>query len=255
MTEEFFRSLVLGSKLSLFVPAFSGIVSWSKHTTIQKRICAVVGVSRFVELFALGRPSIVNRLLSICCGVSDNNLPGLHLFTLLQFLLILWVYQDFLDKKLSSRGRWFLGFSFIVFAIINAVWIDGIWKLNPHARAVQSLILLGIIFTYLFNLLQKAGGDDAFSHSTTTYGRTVITVNKPNDFTKNEKAVQLEKLPLFWVSAGLLIYFSGSFFIFLAGNYFLPERQTLMAIYGIHSILNILANIFYGIALWVKPAD
>jgi len=151
-------------------------------------------------------------------------LPGLHLFTLLQFGLVLWLYEGFLKEVRRAYLLRILWLSFLTFVVLNATWVDGISQMNPHARAVQCITLLVVIISYFLHLLRKMEVD------------------------------RLERDPLFWVSSGLLIYFSGSFFVFLVSNYLLgKDNEMLLAIFSIVSILNILANLSYAIALWVRP--
>lgn len=219
--QELFLILSNISKYSVAIPVAIGLYKMSRLVPVQFKIGYVVLLSLVFEFLAI-RDGVIQKLMTHFFN-EETNLPGLHLFTLLQTLLILWVYRDFMRTRAQKWVLPLLAIGFSLFAIVNAVWIDGIWKLNPHARAIQSLLILSIIFSYFFALL------------------------------RNTHFVRLEKEPLFWISAGLIIYFSGSFFIFLASNYFLTSPDLLRSIYGIHSVLNIIANLFYAAALWVTP--
>ena len=64
----------------------------------------------------------------------------------------------------------------------------------------------------------------------------------------------LEREPMFWVSAGLLLYFSGSILIFLSSNALLHlSLETSRTVWAIHALLFIFLNCFYVVALSVNP--
>ena len=58
----------------------------------------------------------------------------------------------------------------------------------------------------------------------------------------------IRRFPVFWVNTAVLIYFSGNFFLFLAYSFFTFKRIYAL-FYPIHSILNALKNMMFGIAL------
>ena len=64
----------------------------------------------------------------------------------------------------------------------------------------------------------------------------------------------LEYEPMFWVSAGLLLYFSGSILIFLSSNAVLRLSEEMSRnAWTIHALLYSFLNSFYVIALCVDP--
>ncbi|GAB3588102.1 hypothetical protein GCM10027345_39650 [Hymenobacter daeguensis] len=64
----------------------------------------------------------------------------------------------------------------------------------------------------------------------------------------------LERKPMFWVSAGLLLYFSGNIFIFLSSNAVLNLSHELSRnVWTIHAMLYTFLNGFYVVALSVDP--
>lgn len=64
----------------------------------------------------------------------------------------------------------------------------------------------------------------------------------------------LEHEPMFWVSAGLLLYFSGNMLIFLSSNLTLHiSLEISRNIWAIHALLYIFLNCFYVVALSVDP--
>ncbi|RYU76728.1 hypothetical protein [Hymenobacter persicinus] len=65
----------------------------------------------------------------------------------------------------------------------------------------------------------------------------------------------LLRLPLFWASVGLLVFFSATFFIYLFINFALNYSQGLnYQIWIIHAGVNSLLYAAYAYALWISPA-
>jgi hypothetical protein len=64
----------------------------------------------------------------------------------------------------------------------------------------------------------------------------------------------LEHEPMFWVSTGLLLYFSGNVLIFLSSNAVLHlSLEISRNVWAVHALLYTFLNIFYVVALCVTP--
>ena len=64
----------------------------------------------------------------------------------------------------------------------------------------------------------------------------------------------LEREPMFWVSAGAVLYFAGSSLIFLTSNLTLfYSRELSLTVWAIHALLYSFLNGFYIVALCVNP--
>ncbi|MGB3548903.1 MAG: hypothetical protein WBA17_18155 [Saprospiraceae bacterium] len=208
------------SQYSIGLPFIIGSIFFGRLIREQRMVWFFVIVSLFFEVAADYRVGFIEWVF----GVPGNNLPGLHLFTIAQYVMILVIYGRFLRQFIPNTVFWAILIAFPIWGIMSATFIDGWYNYNPHARAVQIISILILILCYFYQLL------------------------------KNVEINRLESDPLFWVSCGLLIYFSGSLFIFLMSNYFLANKnyELLDSIYGMHSILNIIANLAYTIALWIN---
>jgi len=63
----------------------------------------------------------------------------------------------------------------------------------------------------------------------------------------------LTRYPMFWISAGVMIYFTPNFLLFVLSNYVLKQPGTdLRADWSIHSVSNLLANACYTVGLWLS---
>ncbi|PHI19095.1 hypothetical protein CEQ90_14355 [Lewinellaceae bacterium SD302] len=201
------------------IPFLIGVARFGQLSLVQKRVYWLVILYAGTEILA--SRFIIDNIWVHIFG-SRTNLPLLHVFTALQTWFVLRCYRDYLDETVGRKMYWLMVTGFILFAAGNAVFYDGIFRLNPHARALQSFMLLPVAIGYLLSLLRKA------------------------------ELTKLETDPLFWFSAFVLLYFSGSFFVFLGSNYFISQPELLVALYGIHSILSIVALILFTIILWIR---
>ena len=66
----------------------------------------------------------------------------------------------------------------------------------------------------------------------------------------------LEREPMFWVSAGAVLYFAGSSLIFLTSNLtLLHSRELSLNVWAVHALLYSFLNGFYIVALCVNPVS
>lgn len=147
------------------------------------------------------------------------NLFLLHIYTIVDFILLSLIFRPVLPKHLSK----FLFYGFPLFAAINSVFFEQLKTENVLNRSFCALILMFYALTFFTKTLREM------------------------------KVLSLEKEPLFWISIGVLFYNAASFFFFLFSHYLtvIPELQ--YTYFGIHAIFTILLYIFYTIALWVHP--
>ena len=66
----------------------------------------------------------------------------------------------------------------------------------------------------------------------------------------------LEREPMFWISAGVLLYFAGNSLIFLTSNLtLLHSRELSLNVWAVHALLYSFLNGFYIVALCVNPVS
>jgi hypothetical protein len=152
-----------------------------------------------------------------------NNLPLFHLFTLIELLFFGWLYEqafkDVLLKKIVAVLTVLLG----VFTVVNSILLESIWTFNSISATAESVYLI-VLSLLLFRqlLLQR-------------------------------EVMFLDRHPLFWLNSGVLLYFAGNLFVFMLQHAIAGSAQKGY-VYGIvHSGINILANVLFGIALLCRP--
>ena len=206
--------------------------------TLAKSIMSIAPFAIFVPLaFSIRRirqGSDVQRWLSIVIIVyaiaeflffftgkhlHQNNLYLTHIVPVVEFALLIWFFRVILSEKIIKT----LIVLFTILSIFNVLFLESLTEFNTIARAVEALILIIVSLMYFYRLLRDL----------------------------NEQ--YLERSPLFWIATSILIYFSGSFFIFIYGNYIMPSAKLSLTFWAIHALFSILKYILFTIALWIKP--
>ncbi len=195
------------SQASILIPVFAGIANYRRLTPSLRLLLyfflATIGFE--VQASILGK-------------VYHNNMPGLHLFTFVEFLLFSTVYLLFFWKhRILSL---LIGFNMLVFtiaALADAFFIHDIWTINTLSRSYSSAAMLCYTLVYFYFM-----------------------------FSKDETRYSM-KYPMFWVNAGVLVYF-GSNILYFMFNEDLMARGSVASFFGlgVHATLNIIANYLYA---------
>lgn len=152
-------------------------------------------------------------LLSIYV-IRGSNYNFLHLYGLVESLILFWFYSIVLDN--SKKWIYPLAMVFSLFYLINSYWYE--WdQFNTVGRSAESIIF---IFLSLVMFYQ---------------------------FFKKEEDIFLERSPLFWINIAILIYFSGAFFSFILSKIILSPGKLSWVL---HNSANMLKNLILAIGLW-----
>jgi len=198
---------------SIALPAMVGLVFYHRLQFYQKGIFLLIILSLGADLAA-----------RIVVENGGNHQYVYRIFTIVEFILLTYVFAQGIVPFLTKRFFWGVGIAFLSFALIDLLWISDIEQFNSYTTAVEGILMLFFALVFFY--------------------KTLIEL----------KIKELEKSPFVWLSVGVLLYFSSSLFIFLFTNYFEHSRNSLFIIWGIHGIFSILLNITYSIILWIQPA-
>ncbi|WP_316821507.1 hypothetical protein [Pedobacter gandavensis] len=151
----------------------------------------------------------------------QNNLPVLHIYTMVEFTTIMLFYQVIFKNYIPKRSFWLVIGIFLVFCLLNATYIQD-WKIfNTYPRTLESILVISASLYYYYKI------------------------------TRQSLYTQIEKSPVFWINTGFFIYFSGSFLLFTISNYILPYSFKFnMMVWQFHAFLSIVNNILIFIGLW-----
>lgn len=112
-----------------------------------------------------------------------------------------------------------LGF-FVLFAVLNAIFLQKIDTFNTYARGLESIIMIAL--------------------SLLTFNKILVELDTRYP----------TKQPVFWVNTGVLFYFSGNLVVFVLSNYISNNNPLLLVAWGIHAILMAILNSFIAVGLW-----
>ena len=144
-----------------------------------------------------------------------NNLFLMHLYVPLKFIIFTGAYRHFLKGFVSTRILVWVVVLFIGYNIFNTMFIQSITEYNSYPRALGSfLISIYAILWYLKALT-------------------------------NMEIRRLRDEPVVWFNTGVLIYFAGSFFVFILSNQVLFQSVALSK--QVWLISSTLMFIFYQI--------
>ena len=128
---------------------------------------------------------LVEIALRIMSPYKLNNLPLLHVYTLLEFILFSWIYRSMgIFDKWSSQQFW--TFVTVVAALIvaNSLFLQSIFIYNSYAKSLVQACLVFYSIAYIFQLRPQ---------------------------TPSYQALNI-------LNTAVLTYYAGSSFIFMAGN-------------------------------------
>jgi hypothetical protein len=149
---------------------------------------------------------------------SVNTYPIGNIYLLVSFLLLSLSYYQVLNKP-----KWIAGamIFFTLFFVVNFTFFEKPLKFNTYSNVMSSLILVAVAMRYLAKLL-----DDL----------PIIHVHLD---------------PMLWVTFAILVYFGGTFFLFLVKNYLTyGDSGSHRNLWILHNTLNIIKNILFTVALW-----
>ncbi len=179
---------------------------------------------RNLRYLAAGLAGVVlplELLMFALLSLHRNNLFLIPIYTVGELWLLALVYRHTLQLPLFTRLVPWVVAGFAGYALFDSVLGMRLSQFRPGQQVLQSLLVLGMVGLYFRKLLSE-----------------LVVIN-------------LQKEPMFWVSAGLLIYFLGYLQIALFSNYLLNySRELNMDVWAVHSLLFIVLYLCYCRALW-----
>jgi hypothetical protein len=199
--------LLFVSAWIIVVPVLISLLLFRRFGTGLKVLSIHVFIACAVELIAY-----------VLMQQNRNNLPLLHAYTLSEFILLYVFYEYFIGNRYNKWWMRGIAFCFVLFSLVNSLFIQSIYTFNSYARGLEALLLLLLALLCFYKISVR--------------GRTGYN-------------------PVIWINTGILLYFSGAFTLFILSNYILPMGYRLnVQIWAVHSFLSILLYTFISIGLW-----
>jgi hypothetical protein len=152
--------------------------------------------------------------------MARNNIPNLwiiHIYTALESFLLLWFFKYIIKKPIALKVIQALMIGFPLFCVFNFLFLQSIYNFNTYARPFEAFIFIALSMIY--------------------WGQ------------ESEEDIHWAAIPANWFVTGLLLYFSGAFFIFLFSNYlagYVTNKVMDIAWYT-HATLILLMYILFAI--------
>lgn len=176
----------------------------------------------FVGLAVLGE---IVGYITVSVMRVKNNVPIVHLYTLLEFNVIALFYLVYFRGfygRLLVPGMMLI---FTVLVVLNSVFLQPLFSYNTYARSLEGVLVIALSLLGYYKLLAEL------------------------------PTKRLDQSPIFWINTGLLLYFAGNLFFFILGNALLKEPNqsfSLMA-WGLSTLLMVLMHLFISVGLWFSP--
>lgn len=148
-----------------------------------------------------------------------HNIGLFNIYNLVEYLMFAVFYLTLL--KLNKNWSFILGgvylaaFVIMFFTTINQAFYE---HLNSAAMGIKSILLICSSVYYFRVMLNQLEYDTPWSN------------------------------PFFWINSGILLYFSGGFFIFIFSDY--RDAVWTITLWDIHNIIHIIYNILILIGFW-----
>lgn len=134
--------------------------------------------------------AIFNVLAVIAAHLYKNNLPLLHLYSILEFFLLSYLFKSFFQGGKVNRWLSFLPFSFSLLAVLYVFCTHSLFRYNSIPRFVSSIIILSFCLYFLFIDLTRIENNQStfnfiivvglmiyFSSCSILFGLSQVTIN------------------------------------------------------------------------------
>jgi len=157
---------------------------------------------------------ITNLIASMLAHNSINNMPLLHLYTVVEFLLLAAFYRRIFESTLLKITNW-MCIVFPLLCLLNALFVQSIYSNPTITRSAESFLISTLAVCWFFRM-PETGKDAANLHEAQ-----------------------------FPINTGILLYFAGAFFLFLFARMLQYKPGDIM-IWRIHATLVLLMYLLFS---------
>jgi len=176
--------------------------------------------SQRLSFYYLLLAAVFNIIATVTAGLNINNLPGLHLYTVLEFILLCLLLKSFFQKPFIKKTLTALIFLFPLLAVVYICFIGSIFTYNTLPRFAESMSLSLFCLYFLIQDL--------------------------NNTTDNQANFN------FTIVIGLLLYLCSTSTLFGASNYIIRhfDKHLYKFIWNIHATLVMLMYFIFAFAFY-----
>jgi len=164
--------------------------------------------------------SFIVELLTLYLAMNSiNNLWVLHIYTFIEFTVMVSIFSQFKEMIIRKKLAVVLVVIYFFLWIASKVFLESMSRFDTYSVSVANIVLTLIALWALFQS-----------------GQTM--------------ARSIWKTPLFWFSIAALIKFAGDFCLFLFGEWFIHlHLSDGLTVWSLHWTISILSNIGFFLAL------
>jgi hypothetical protein len=190
-----------------FIPAVAAALFFKKQQKALKILSAFVIFNGVTEI--VNSTVVLNNI---------NSLPIHHFYTVVEFSVSLIISSLVIYPNAKSPYRFLSIIALVLLiSILDVSFFESLKSVNSIPRVIQGLTMIAISIYFFYKIFIAS------------------------------EFIDILRYPYFWLYTGWLIYFSGTFFLFVY------SYQTGMTITYpiIHSVLYIFLNLVYTYVLWL----
>lgn len=204
--------LVYVSSLSVFSPLIITIIRGKYLTKELKILLAYVIASILLEVLGITWAYVLHK----------SNHFILNTFSIIEFVLISLIFREVSSSLLFKKIALLIITAFSILAITLFSDPNVFATFNSTVHTLSCLLITIWVFIYYYQLLQT------------------LQVNT------------LSTSPMFWISVGCLLYFSGTLFVFLYGEIILKKENRALydQLWIIYYTLLFIFRILLAVGLW-----
>ena len=190
-------------------------------------LIALFRFKRFTKLYwTLASLLLVAAIISYGAFIlyqnKANNMYLLHIYTVLEYALWSMFYYQLFERKFVKKVIVSLLILFVLFAVTNTLYWQSLQVYNSYSRSVEGAFLLCFAIAWFYKVFV------------------------------NGKIIKLETHPVFWINAGVLVYFSGSLLLFVTNNFLVKiSRQHFFEAWALHGLFLIIHYLLIAIGIWL----
>lgn len=150
-----------------------------------------------------------------------NNLPLLHLYTLVELVMLGFFFAEVLDLKTNVKFRWTF-ISIIGLVILNTIFLQDIFTYNSYSKTLSQVFLLAMTVAYFFNIDQV-----------------------------KERVETKYLTPLNFIHGSFLVYLAGSIFIFMSSSFLVTNAAVLNKLWLVNGFLSLIFQVLIIYSIWI----
>ncbi len=200
---------------SILLPIFFALVRWKSLTLERKILFWYLIMSGIINLAA----TLIGKYWH------QNNMPLVHILTVLEVLILLRFYKKLLSHRKKNNLYFGIALFFITLCIVNALFFQSIYTYCSYTRSLAAILLM----VFAMNYFAKVAAES--------------------------EDIKIITFPEFYFNTGIFLYYSGAFILFIFSNFTLiniKSKDDFLIIWCFHASLIFLMNILFSIGFFYE---